>query len=163
MTMGLDWIIQNPKSKIQNASSAGVIGAIAAALVMGGFSLLSDPDIRFCRRALAQLVNMNLSVGRSIDWAHLQALEVNVGATYAALPSRQEQADYEQAFIRNFAGGFRKNGGRLDGFTRWRVASDGTVSADYPAKQKTLVFHLSGGKGRQLEGLGWSAQMEKNQ
>ncbi len=130
-----------------------VVGVIVA--LVGGFYVFSDPDVRFCRRTLAQLVNSDLSVSRAIDWPHLQALEVNVGATYAALPNRQEQVSYEQAFIRSFAQGFRQSGGRLNGFTRWSVARDGTVSADYPAKQKTLVFHLSAGRPHQLEGIGW--------
>ena len=147
-------LIQNPKSKIQNVS-VGAIGVVVAALVMGGVYLSSDPDVRLCRRALAHLVNGNLSAGRAIDWAHLQALDVDVGAAYAALPNRQEQLNYERAFIQNFAGGFRKNGGRLDALTHWRVEPDGTVSVDYPAKQTTLVFRLSG--RRQVDGIAWKA------
>ena len=120
-----------------------------------GVYLFSDHDVRLCRQVLAQLVNGNLAVGRAIDWAHLQALDVDVGAAYAALPNRPEQLNYERAFIRNFAEGFRKSGGRLGAFTHWRAEPDGTVSADYSAKQKTLVFRLSG--RRQVDGITWKA------
>ena len=153
MNMGLDGIIQNPKSKIQHFLV--VVGVIL--VIVGGFYLCSDSDVRLCRRVLVQLVNANPSVSRVIDWDHLQALEVNVGATHAVLPTRQEQMNYEQAFIRSFAEGFRKSGGQLSAFTHWRAEPDGTVSADYPAKHKTLVFRLTGSGRHQVDGIVWRA------
>ena len=138
----------------QSAVWMAAIGLLIAA-GWGVVHLCSDPDIRFCRRVLGQLVNGNPSVSRVIDWAHLQALDVNVGATYAALPNQQEQLNYERAFVRNFAVGFRKSGGQLSAFTHWRAEPDGTVSADYPAKHKTLVFRLTGSGRHQVDGIAW--------
>ena len=131
------------------AFSVGVVVIIAALL------RLSDRDVRFCRGVLHDLVMGRQSVQSRIDWERVTAMGVDIGATYAQLPNDGERAQYRRAFIRNFADGFRKSGGRLDGFTHWMVAPDGTVSADYPAKGKTLVFHLSAGGHRQLEGIGW--------
>ena len=143
----------NSQSRIQHVLVVvGVILAVAA-----GVYLWTGSDVRLCRRVLAQLVNADPSVSRAIDWSRLQALEVNVGATYAALANRQEQMDYEHAFIRSFAEGFRKSGGQLSAFTHWRAEPDGSVSADYPAKRKTLVFRLSGSGRHQVDGIVWSA------
>ena len=155
--MGADIRANLRVNQRQSASLWVVVIAGVLMAALGGFYALSDPDVRLCHRVLAQLVNADLAVSRSIDWDHLQALDANVGATYAALQNREERVGYERAFIRNFAEGFRKSGGRLSAFTHWRAEPDGTVSADYPAKQKTLVFRLSG--RRQVDGIAWKTQM----
>ena len=138
---------------IEYAALALVAGIAAAA----AFAHLSgSPEVRLCRRVFAGLVNGHEAVRAAIDWERLKALDVDVGAAYAQLPDEQEQRNYQDAFVRSFAEGFRQGGATLRAFTNWRLGEDGTVSADYPAKQKTLRFRLSV-SGKQVQEIGWAS------
>jgi hypothetical protein len=99
------------------------------------------------------------SVQSRIDWERLKALEVDVGATYAALPDEKEREAYRQAFIERFSRGFGSTGAGLKDFAGWRVqerAEDRTVvAADYPKKRKVLLFELSALGGRKVTGIRW--------
>ena len=125
------------------------VGVVAAILVLPG------REVRLCKRLLGGLVQGKLSVGTGIAWDRLTALGMDVGAAYAQLPNLEEQAAYQEAFIQNFANGFRQSGATLKVFKHWRVQQDGTVAVDYPEKQRTLVFRLSSTKPLQLTGLAW--------
>ena len=139
--------------KLEYVAAAGV-AAVAAMVVMN----LANSDVRLCRGIFARLAKGDPSVRNAIAWERFQAEDVNVGATYAGLPSPQEQLGYQQAFIRAFAAGFQHEGGRVGAFTHWRVEPNGSVAADYPAKRKTIVFELSSETGRpQLAGIRWQS------
>jgi len=137
---------------VDYAALALVAGVAAAA----AFAHLSgSPEVRLCRRVFAGLVNGNEAVRAAIEWERLKALGVDVGAAYARLPDEREQQEYQQAFVRSFAEGFQRGGATLRSFTNWRLGEDGTVSVEYPAKQKTLRFRLSA-TGKQVQEIGWT-------
>ena len=132
--------------------------AVASILVIVVAAFLLNfvgQEVRFCRRVLTGLANGNPSVRQAIDWERLQAIGIDVGAAYAQLPSDKERREYQDAFIRSFAEGFRQQGGSVKVFTHWRVEGDGTVAADYPAKNRNLLFQLSGGWRKQVVGIQW--------
>ena len=140
-----------PRLKLEYAVAAG-LAVVVAMVVMN----LVNSDVRWCQRVFAGLVKGNPSVRSAIAWDRFRAEDVDVGATYARLPNAQEQLGYQQGFIQSFSKGFQEEGGRLRSFTNWRAETDGSVAVDYPAKQKTLLFHLSAEAGRrQLVGIGW--------
>lgn len=140
-----------------------VMGSIALALlaVAGGVFImrLRESDVRFCRALLEDLADGKPSVNRQIDWARLVALDVDVGATYAQLPSDQERARYRRAFIEHFSKGFRQAGGASKGFRHWRVhareAQRVVVAADYEARQKTLLMTIPASGPKKLEAIRW--------
>ena len=133
---------------------AATVAVAAAAGVL--IHRAGSGDVRLCRRVFAGLVHGDAKVRAAIDWERLKALDVDVGAAYAQLPDAQEKRNYQDAFIRSFAEGFRQGGATLRAFTNWRLGEDGTVSADYPAKQKTLRFRLSA-SGTQVREIGWAS------
>ena len=116
-------------------------------------------DVAFCREVFEGLVNGNPSVASHIDWAHLQATGVNVGATYASLPASQDQWRYERTFIQKFAEGFRQAGGQLAAFRHWRVHAREddrvVIAADDETKQKTLLLTVSATRPKKLEAMQW--------
>lgn len=116
-------------------------------------------DAQWAQRILTGLANGRTSIERHIDWEHLKTLDVEVGATYAKLPSDQDRRRYRQAFIQNFAKGFAQSGARPEAFVNWRIQERGDgdtlVAADYPAKRKTLLVRIARDGGRRLEALQW--------
>ena len=140
-----------PQGKISVEWSAGL-----AALVLVGAVIwsLMGQDVRLCKRVFAGLVQGDQSVRKHIDWEHLKALDVDVGTDYTKLPSADEQAAYQQGFVRSFSEGFVRSKADPAGFAGWRAQSDGTVTVEYPAKRKTVVFQLSE-NGKQVSGLAW--------
>ena len=132
--------------------SALVIGAL---IIVGGFVWGQfGKDVRICKRVFAGLVEGNQSVGKHLDWSHLKTLGVDLGPDYTSLPTPEAQAAYRQEFIRNFSDGFVRSKADPAGFVEWRSQGDGTVTVEYPAKSKTLVFQLSE-NGKQVAGLAW--------
>ena len=140
-----------------------VIGSIAlailAAVVLVVIARIVQSDVAFCREVFRGLVEGKPSVQRRIDWEHLSALNVNVGATYTRLPNDQERADYRRTFIEHFSKGFRQVGGTTAGFRHWRVLARKdqkvVVAADYEAKQKTLLMSVPASGTRKLETIQW--------
>ena len=140
---------------IGSAALLMAIGAIAVVIMRG-----SGNDVELCRRVFQGLAEGRQGVHRRIDWQRLKALDVDVGAAYAALPNDQERVRYRRAFIEQFCAGFRGTGGHSDAFVRWRAqgrADDGrvVVAADYATKQKTLLLQLEGGWNKKLVGIQW--------
>lgn len=123
-----------------------------------GITRLSRGDAGRCREAFQGLVKGRQSVQQRIDWGRLQAMGVNVGATYAGLPDDGARAKYRRLFVEYFSKGFLHTGARLDEFVRWRVHERTpervVVAADYPAKQKTLLLTMAV-SGKKLEGIQW--------
>lgn len=152
-----------------------LIGVVA---VVGLIVLLlrnpQEDTVRWTRRTFEALASGRASVQPRIAWEALQAVGVDVGATYTKLPNAREQAQYRQAFLRELAAGFRQAGARPEAFVNWRIAEKSAeaaemsaegaeksgrmtvVAADYPDKQKTLLITLTAGKPRQVVGIQWS-------
>ena len=124
-----------------------MLALVLAGLVTAGARLIRT-EVGFCRDAFAGLAHGRLSAERQVDWEHLQAMGVDVGETYRRLPNAQEQRQYRQSFIGQFAGGLARSGAAATAFTGWRRAGarDGEVlvAADYAVNQKTLLFGVSG-------------------
>ena len=137
-----------------------VLVLVVATMVMAAVRL-THRDAAFCRQVLRDLVSSRLSVGRSIDWEHLNALELNVGETYRQLPNAEERQRYQMAFVENFSKAFRDAQGDVDAFGRWRIlereGNTTRVAADYLTANRTLVLTIADiGWGRQrIEALQW--------
>ena len=140
-----------------------VMGSIALALIVAAgvvFVLRArTSELRVCRDVLRGLIDGSPSIGRSIDWEHLRALGVDVGATYRRLPNERERAGYRQAFIEQFTEGFHQARGVADGFRAWRVQQRAdaavVVAADYEAKRQTLLMSVSASEPKRVEGIQW--------
>jgi len=132
--------------------AALIVAAAAGALIHRAWSR----DVRLCQRVFAGLVKGNDAVREAIDWERLMALDVDIGASYRQLSTPAEQVAYERMFIRGFSEGFRQAEATPEAFRGWRRGADGTVSADYPAKQKTLRFRLSI-DGKRVQEMGWAS------
>lgn len=144
-------------TKLNLMGSATLVLAAIGAAVFVMRARASDADL--AQRILTGLANGQASIERRINWEHLQALGVNVGATYTRLPSDQERARYRDTFIRGFAEGFQRSGARPESFVNWRVQEReegySVVAADYAAKRRTLLLRLAKSGGRRLEGIQW--------
>ncbi len=131
-----------------------VILAIACAIVVTRWS---SHEVGFCRSTFTTLASGQTSAHRLIDWSHLQALDINVGATYRGLPNDAARRDYERAFIRNFAIQFQQAGGTPAGLTNWRLQARTparvTVAAD--TKQKTLLLSIPASGTKKLVAIQW--------
>ena len=145
------------------AQGMPIAGSIALALIVAAgvvFVLRARAsELRVCRDVLRGLIDGSPSIGRSIDWEHLRALGVDVGATYRQLPNERERAGYRQAFIEQFANGFRRASGVADGFRAWRVQRRAdaavVVAADYEAKHRTLLMSVSSARSQKVEKMEW--------
>lgn len=136
-------------------SVAYAVGMVAVVAVMASLLSLPGRPVRFCQRVFAGLVDGNVSVRRAIAWEQLNALDMDVGATYGQLSDPAEQAAYQRAFIQNFAEGFRQSGATRQALTNWRRGPAGRVTAEYPDKRATVVFYLVGGLRMRLAGIQW--------
>ena len=136
------------------------IVVIIAALLTGLFFYLNikNQDINFSRRVFAGLIKGRHSVQKLIDWENLQAVGVDVGQTYSALPNGKERADYQRAFVERFSLGFRQVGGDFKSFTNWRLYDNAPevaiVAADYK-DNKTILFTLSKYERKKLTAIQW--------
>lgn len=119
----------------------------------------SRSEVGFCREVLKGLAEGKPSVKGRIAWERLRALDVDVGATYQALPNEEERAKYRQAFVLSFSQGFRQQGGAVKAFQRWRVherrGTQVVVAADYVSKQKTLLMGIPASGPKKLETIQW--------
>jgi len=140
-----------------------LVGSIALGLLLAAgaaFVLrMGQSDVDWCRGVLNALTKGKTSVSRQIDWEHLTALGVNVGATYRGLPNDQERAKYQQTFVQAFAAGFQHTGGDVNRFNHWRVLTHQgqqvVVAADYEGKQKVLLMAIPASGQKKLESLQW--------
>lgn len=120
------------------------------------FLHMRNQEVNLCRYVFSGLVKGSYGVQRFIDWENLQALDVDVAATYNNLANDKEKVNYKKSFIKNFSVGFKQGGGRLKSFTHWRIydrdREKTVVAADY--RNKIILFTLSK-YGRRLIALQW--------
>ena len=121
-------------------------------------------DLELCRDIFWGFVEGRQSLQNYIDWEHLRALGLDVGATYRKLPNPKEKEDYRREFYKNFSVSFKRNAGRFEAFTNWRIyekAALGTIiAADYKLKSKTALFTLSGFENKKLTNIKWEGAGE---
>lgn len=145
-------------SQQTDAAQYAVLALVVGALALVGLRL-NHPEVRFCRAAFTKLAAGHPAVSRQIAWDRLQAIGVDVGATYTKLPNDQERRAYQAAFIEQFSAAFKQAGGTPKAFVGWRLADAGdeqmVVAADYPATHKTLLVSIPRSGHRQIEGLQW--------
>ena len=132
-----------------------LVGATAVAVALSA----RRSEVAVCRETLRGLIDGSQTVGRSINWEQLQAMGVDVGATYRRLANEREQAAYRRAFIAQCAQGFRRARGSADSFRRWRLLTREPgriiVAADYEAKHKTILVALSDSGTKKVESIQW--------
>jgi hypothetical protein len=118
----------------------------------------STADMSFAKNTFESLARGDSKARESIDWSTLQALGHNVGAAYVQFPSETEKANFEQAFVSQFAASFREAGGTPDQFTNWRVSHHDDlkteVAADSNGGTVTITVTERDGKER-VSGLGF--------
>ena len=123
------------------------------------FAQRGKDSVTFCQRVLKELIAGRSAVSANIDWNHLQAVGVNVGAQYTALPNDQERAKYRQTFVSGFAHGFAQAKGNIKDFTHWQIEGQNahqiTVAANYDLKHKVLLMTIPASGKKMLESLQW--------
>ena len=145
------------KATLQLIAYVGAV-LLAVAGVVCVFQPFNRDEVGFCRRVFGALTTGSRYIQESIDWEHFQALGADVGAEYQRLPNDEERAKFQESFIVKCAQGFRQEKGRLDDFVNWRLQQRGPmalVAADYPSKQKTLLFQVSTVGEKQLTAIQW--------
>ena len=119
-------------------------------------------DVEFCRSVFRGLAHGRAAVQQHIDWEHLKAVGVDVGATYTGLPSDLERERYRQTFVLAFSRGFELTGARATNFVNWRVAERQpdtiTVAADYPLTKQTLLFVIPSAGTKRIGAIRWVGQ-----
>ena len=140
-----------------------VVGAIVLALV-GALRLptmLAIGSVGFCKKAFGELAGGRMGVVRMLDWETLTAMGIDVGKTYRNLAGERNRASYQRQFIEAFARSFRQSGGRPEAFVRWRIVGEEgdrtIVAADYPAKQRTLLFLVPLEGPRRVMEIRWAS------
>ena len=138
--------------------------ALTVAVVAGAAGLLHHrlSDVELGRRTFEALAAGASSAQSRVDWDHLTALGVDVGAAYRALGSQDRRA-YREAFVTNFARGFQSTGATARAFVHWRVEQrtphQVVVAAEYPAKRRTLLVLLPAAGPKRVVGIGWKDEM----
>ncbi|MCW1924796.1 hypothetical protein OKA05_19690 [Luteolibacter arcticus] len=118
----------------------------------------SRADMSFAKNTFEALARGDAKARESIDWPTFQAMGQDVGAAYVLIPSETEKANFQQAFVSQFAAGFRQAGGTPDKFENWRVSHHDDlkteVAADSGGGTVTITVTERDGKER-VSGLGF--------
>jgi hypothetical protein len=118
----------------------------------------SKADMSVAKNTFEALARGDSKARSGIDWSTLQAMGQNVGAAYVLIPSETEKANFEQAFVTQFATSFREAGGTPDQFSNWRVSHHDDlkteVAADSNGGTVTITVTERDGKER-VSGLGF--------
>jgi len=138
------------------------VGVVVLIVVMAAvFLLVREPDVSFARGVFSGLIKGDESVKEAIDWPSFKAVGNDLGAIYSKLPSDKERGLYKQAFILNFALGFKSSGGKFSSFTNWRIIQRNKqgviVVADIGASgERTVLFAISKKyRNRKLVAIEW--------
>ncbi len=150
------------QAKEQPARLVDVKYAIVVALAVTVVAVAvrwNRDDADLCRDVFRGMVQGNVAVARRIDWTHLKALNVDIGAQYSQIKDPKVQAMYRQVFLSRFAQGFKYGKGEAKSFVNWhlkaRTPEGIVVAADYPAKQKILLFTLSTSGPKRVTAIQW--------
>ena len=96
-----------------------------------------------------------------LEWERLSAMGLDVGMAYRSFARAKDRQAYMQKFIRSFAKSFHEQGAKPDDFVRWRLVGETpvflVVGADYPAKQRTLLFAVPKEGKRRLAAIEWAS------
>jgi len=146
------------QTKALELKYAAVMILIVIAVV--GLFRMGRDEVSLCREVFRGLVEGKASVQRHIDWDHLQAMGVDVAATYGSMTTAQARAKYRRLFIEHFSKGFRSTDGELKGFVNWRIEANTpqqiVVAADYKGREKTLLFSLPASGTKKITGIQWA-------
>ena len=146
------------RDEIQVRVQYGVL-ALAFVAALGFVSQLHNREVKFCRSVLSGLIDGDPSVLPLVNWEHFNAVGLNIGDTYTHLADEHERVQYEESFVAHFSEAFHKEGRTVKDFTNWRKLGERgnqvAVAADYPAKNKTLLFLIPADGPKKLEGLQW--------
>lgn len=147
-----------------NRSTIGYSVMVLAAVVAGIYLLPSRPlsDVELGRAIFTGLARGSRAVQEQIDWAHLSALDIDVGSAYTMLKTDLDRSRYCDTFVVGFSQGFRHSGASTRSFVNWRMqARDGanvTVAVDDAKHHKTLLLVLgpSSDGTMRLQAIRWS-------
>ena len=140
-----------------------VVMLVAAGLVVGALKWMnrSQDDVSFCRQVFRGLVSGSGSVQSRIDWEHLKALDVDIGAAYTKYADEKGKASYRKSFIRGFSYGFAQSHAKPESFVRWRVQerTEGhvVVATDYEGKGKTLLLTIPASGKKKIQAIQWAS------
>ncbi len=150
--------------KKENKQILGVVLISLAVIFIIFLRVNPKNDVELCRDIFRGFVEGTGSMQNYIDWAHLKALGLDVGATYSKLPNAQEKGDYRREFYKNFSVSFKRNAGRFEAFTNWRIYEQNgattIIAADYKEKSKTVLFTLSGFEKKKITNIKWEGAGE---
>jgi hypothetical protein len=118
-----------------------------------------ETDVQLTRRAFNGLCSGNQRVEGLIDWQTFKAMGTDVGKAYSSIVLEKERRDYRKAFFYNVGFTFRASGGKVSGFSNWRVknmvGNDTIVAAD-SAIGKTILLTLTNNSGkRKITAIDW--------
>jgi len=144
-------------SAMKNKMLVLILGIISALLISGCSQL--ETDVQLTRRIFNGLCSGRQNVQGQIDWEHLTAMGVDVGKTYSGIILEKERADYRKAFFFNISFSFRASGGKLSGFSNWRVKTregdNAIVATDTPSNKVLLLTLTSEAGKRKLTAMKW--------
>ena len=143
----------------EEATYALLIGAVIVAVWATRQVSVGVPG--FCRQTFRELASGKPSAQSRLEWERLSAMGLDVGMAYRSFARGQDRQRYMQKFIQSFANSFRQQGAKPDDFVRWRLVGETpvylVVGADYPAKQRTLLFAVPKDGKRRVAAIQWAS------
>lgn len=118
----------------------------------------SKGDLTFAKSTFESLARGDSATIEKIDWATLQSLGQNVGASYVQIPSETEKINFQKAFVTQFSASFREAGGSPDQFENWRVSHHDDLKTEVAADSAggTVTITVTERDGRErVSGLGF--------
>lgn len=144
----------------QEAGYAALIGAVIIG-VWAARQLGSNTVNEFCRRAFQELASGQASAQSRFEWERLSVVGLDVGMAYRSLRKPSDRPAYTQQFIEHFAKSFQETGARPENFVRWRLVGETlqylVVGADYPDKERTLLFAVPKEGKRKVAAIQWAS------
>lgn len=146
--------------------------AIVAILIAAGvffiFIFMRQPqeqDIDFCRTVWVDLHKGDQRAVKYIDWEHLKLMGKDIGAHYALAQEQQKGKEYQQAFLKGTAFGFRRYAKATGVFRNWRIYYQDpektviAVDSVRPDKTSIMLFTLLKNAGeKHLISIDWGGQ-----
>jgi hypothetical protein len=153
--------------KRENSVKKYGIIAMICGLLLGGCA--KADDVAFAKRFMDLMLQGRYAARAMVDWEHLKMLDFDLGALYVKFKTEKERTGFEQAFIENFARGFKMQYPLGNPFFNWRefkgeFRHQKAVAADaHNQKAKTMfIFHIrqEGSKKKitEIKAFQWGAQ-----